>query len=857
MSNTYNSELEQALKQVTDQLEASELTEGNVVDSSKINLYYAHGITEKTQDKLDVDQTKSKVAGKQFRAAADIYRVTENIVNDANTASLDTGNTTSTVSTAASSFQTAANALTNLWADTAAVLAVATSVDNHDKIKEMAQQANSLTSIAAKSAEEATLISLNTTIDASQSRAANVVTQAGVVKTDMQNLESALETGFSTLQDQVNSDLGDLSAAIESESQKAGALNIATSEETALKDAAAFMNQEVNYNLLMTPGDSAFGDEFKLSFNAFKESETDVSGDPCNTSNKPLKTTKIIDEYRVLIVPADEVPSFDIQIAKAVRNTEVNGQKINRYVRVKPRGAQSYSTQYYLTEFFAMHPVDQHKDSDGKTLEYIAYDYTGKPVRRGESYGFFVYAIYTSAYQANTGDTEGYLSLASDLFTNKADLPSPAPATGTDYCNSTNKIHLCFNEKDDNETVRVSFEIDKDKMVLPNTVDLDMFMEFRVFLFSNENKEALCENLKIQDQVAKVNSNRAALNEAESQLETAEEAYNTAAAQGLDGKKLQALEKKIGIAQTNVSNAEIAYKSSVMKLNEAYKSKISDFYLDSIILESIPEAYCLTAKRSKESKYVESLILRREAQKEEETRLNTQIQDNNKRVDALDKKVLDLQNKINKADEEIIALEKQNEELTIQTTEMYEVLSEILMEERFILDLEYMLGLQANLPKDLLAEQKEAVEKITQNLQTIESNKKAIGDKNNQNTERLAKINDMDSQVTIIKLENQIYEAELKAIPKEIENLDEEIKKYQKEEGDNKDGYFYYEAENNSGDFTNNYGDILIPGEEYTALVFSVIKDNRSDVEPQYQCVYSKFSHSVKFTGLNANNQTS
>ena len=854
MSNIYNSELEQALKKVTNQLETSELNEGNIVDSSKINLYYAHGLTEKSQEKLDLDQAKSKVAGKQFRAATDVYRVTENIVNDANTASLDTGNTTSTVSTAAASFQTAANALTNLWADTAAVLAVATSVDNHDKIKEMAQQANTLTSIAAKSAEEATLISLNTTIDASQSRAANVVTQAGVVKTDMSNLEAALETGFSTLQDQVNTDLGDLSDAIESESQKAGAFNIASSEEAALKSAAAFMNQEVNYNLMMTPEDPEFGDQFKLSFNAFKEKETDVSGDPCAINSKPAKTTKIIDEYRVLIVPSDEVPTFDIQIAKAVLNTKTDsGQEINKYVSIKPTGAQSYSKQYLLTEYFAMHPSEEFVIPEG----VIAYDYTGKPVKRGVSYGFFVYAIYTSAYQANTGDSEGYLSLPSDLFTNKADLPSPASASRADYCNSTDKIHLCFNEKDNKETMRVSFEIPKTSIILPNTVDLDMFMEFRVFLVSEENQKALCENLKIQAQLTKVNENRASLNKSESQLEAAEDAYNTAAARGLGAKEMQSLEKAIGIAQTNVSNAEIAYQTSVMSLNAAYKSKISDFYIDSTILQSIPEAYSITAKRSKENKFVESLIVKSDMLKEEEIRLQAQIQENNKKADSLDKKVTDLHNKIEKADAEIKELEEQNKELIFETASLYGLLSDILLEERLILDLEYMLGLQANLPKDLLAEQKESVEKIVQNLQTIESNKTAIIDKNNQNTERLAKVNDMNSQATIIRLENQIYEAELKPIPKEIENLDEEIAKFGNQEGDKENGCFYYEAGNDSGDFTNNYGELLIPGQQYAALVFSVIKDNRSDVKPQYQCVYSKFSNPVKFLGLNANNQTS
>lgn len=855
MSNTYNNELEQALKKVSNQLETSELTESNLVDSAKINLYYAHGLTEKASEKLSGDQANSQVAGKQFQAATNAFRVTENIVNDANSASLDTGNTTSTVSTAAASFQTAANALTNLWADTAAVLAVATSVDNHDKIQEMAQKSNMLTSIAAKSAEEATLISLNTTIEASQSRAANVVTQAGVVKTDMQNLESALETGFSTLQDQVNTDLGELSDAIESESQKSGALNIATAEETALQDAENFMNKEVNNNLLWTPGDSEFGDKFQLSFDRFKEYEADFSGDPCKINTKsPLKGTKIISEYRLMIVPADEVPSFDIQIAKAIANDNSKGSKnIHKYVSIAPDKKDNYITQYYLTEYFAMHPDASEPDENGETLKYIAYDYNGKPVKRGEMYGFFVYVIYTPEYQAVTSDTEGYLSLSSALFTNTSVLPSPAPSSGTDYCKSTDEIYFCFGEKDGSETARVSFRIPEKKMILPNSVDLDMFMEFRIFILSEENKEALCENLNIQDKVVAVNSNRASLNDAENQLEQSEEAYSTAAAEGKPKEIMEKLEKDIQTAQKNVGIAQIKYKHSVSVLNASYLNKISDFYMDTMILQNVPEAYTLTASRSKDKGFLDSLIAERDALVEEESTLKTQISESEKKAKALNKRVIDLEKKLKTDQKEIKDLKAINADLMANAKSNFRKLVEISELEALILDLEYLLGLQSNLPRNLEKEEKELIELIINDLQQIKTNETTIESKQDQNIDRLEEINDINSQITIINAQLQIYIAELAAIPKAIENLNAEIKKYESGNEDDKK-FFYYEAENNDGDFTNNYGELLMPGESYTALVLSVIKASRSDVESQYESIYSQFSEPQTFKGIPQNN---
>lgn len=846
MSNTYMNELEQALKTVNGQLDAAELDESNKVNSAKINLYYAHGITEQASDKLSMDQKKSEVNGRQFQAATNIFRVTENIVSDANAAALDAGNTTSTVSTAATSFQTAANALTNLWADTAAVLAVATSVDNHDKIKEMAQTANALTERAAKSAEEASLISLNTTIDASQSRAANVVTQAGVVKNDMQNLEKALSDGFATLQDQVNTDLGELSDAIESESQKAGVLNVAEAEETALQSSESFMNKEVNHNLRWTEGKDDFGDNFYLSFDKFQEYEIINSGDICDTGK--IKKTPVVQEYRMLIVSADEAPSFDIQVAKTVSN-EGN---VNKYVSIDPDDQKEYKKHYFLTEYFAMHPDEERGTEEEGTKKLIAFDYHGKAVKRGVDYCFFVYVIYTSGYQASTGDTDGYLSLASPEFRNVATLPSPAPSADDKACETTDNVHLAFGKSDESNTVHVSFKIPKDEMVLPNTVNLNMFMDFRVFLFSEANHKALCQNLEIKEQTKVVDQSRKQLDRSEANLQESEDKYNLAAANGADEETIDKLRKDITTNQKKVEVDEKAYKDSVEKLNRLYSNKISNFYIDDTVLENVPAAYGMLASQSNSENYIEELKEQKAELEVEQAGLEEQVSEKQAENKSLESEVKKKQKASDKTENAITSLEEENVELRNKVRREFRELERISTFEQLILELEFLLGLQENLPTGKEKErekQKELLESIIADLQKIDTNDQEIEKLTVDNINRQKEINDLNSKITLNNTQIQIYNEQLETIPGEIDNIDREIAQYEGS-GDSDDDNLYFLASNEKGDFTNNYGEPLLPGKKYTAMVFSVIKPSQSGVAPEYQSVYSKFSEPQVFNGL-------
>ncbi|MGB3466109.1 MAG: hypothetical protein WBA74_12605, partial [Cyclobacteriaceae bacterium] len=164
-----------------------------------------------------------------------------------------------------------------------------------------------------------------------------------------------------------------------------------------------------------------------------------------------------------------------------------------------------------------------------------------------------------------------------------------------------------------------------------------------------------------------------------------------------------------------------------------------------------------------------------------------------------------------------------------------------------------LLGLQEKLPADLEKEEKDLLDSIIADLQEIQKNEEEIEKLNESNINRQKEINDLKADITLNNAKIQIYLVQLDEIPAEIINLDREIAHYQ-EANESDENVLHFEAVNEHGDFTNNYGEPLVPGIKYTAMVFSVIKPTHSEVAPQYKSVYSKFSSPQVFKGLQINN---
>lgn len=887
MSNVFNKELETAIKGVYTQLQNNELAQKNLEVAGKLALYYAHGATEKATYKLETDQTLSSNTGKQLKAATNAFEVCDNVVTAATAAATDAKNTNSAASTAAVNLQSAANQLTDLSADVAAILAVATSKDYGSKLQKLVQLAFDLTKKAAEKAENTTLQSLDTTIEAAQSRASVALGQSKTLSTDMKALVTALNTNFTNLQTTVTNDSTDMAAAVAHENEQDGIYKTAQQEEEAMVFSENFINRHVNHNLEYAAIGNT-GEQFKLSFNAFDEKALIlVKGEE--------KNSKVAKEYRILIVSEDDAPSFDVHAAKASQN----------YFSTTPNGQRGYTQQFITAEYKAhLQNLKLAKNSDIVIPEFpVAKDYTGKAVQRGVPYVFFVYLVYTCDYQNEMNDTDGFLSLPSLEFTLLTELPKANRPALSFYTYSDNKPTTCSSSP----AVRVTFTVDAPKLKFHN-VDLTQLMDFRVLIFNNKDRLANILNHYTDKQLADLAQLDENYRLAEEAFIVAQEAYNTAIATGIGD--VNQLKMALDSAMATYNSLRAAYDLQQDIIEILNDVKVSNFFIDTDILEQIPEAFGLLS----------------EINNELFTELSTRLQDYKNYQDTLEaeKKVANAQLEVLKKQEKTdkTALKRLNTELKKKKTEYKNLLAEQSEEFSTLLkgleqtDEEIHDFLDGVKNMDSLAEviklideikaEKEILKKLKEIAKKVDKLKgeiavqelkvqektaaiNVIKEKEEPHSEQLVYLNNELKKISdqIKNLQSEIKELEngdntespidedlqnmqrtledmqktledmkqnenqdaedLERLEKEILDLEVEIGKLKKDLGDPQSDKVRFVASNENGDFTDNYGEPLVDNETYTALVFSVIKDDQPEAQPLFQPVYSSFSKSLVY----------
>ncbi len=882
MSNVFNKELETALKGVYTQLENNELIQKNLEVGGKLALYYAHGATEKATYKLETDQALSTTTGQQLKVATNVSEICNNVVTAATAAATDAKNTNSAASTAAVNLQSAANQLTELSADVAAILAVATSKDYGSKLQKLVQVAFDLTRTAAEKAENTTLQSLDTTIEAAQSRASVALGQSKTLSTDMNALVSALNTNFATLQTTVTSDSEAVSTAVAAENEQDGIYKTAQQEEKAMTFSEQFINRYVNHNLKYHAIDQ-MGEQFTLSFNAFDEKALILV-------NGEEQDANVAKEYRILISTWDDAPSFDVHAAKASQN----------YFSLVPDGTGHYSQAFITAEYMAhLQNVKLAEDTDlVLPTTPVAKDYTGKAVQRGVPYVFFVYLVYTCDYQNEMNDTDGYLSLASLPFTLLTDLPAANRPAMSFYTYSDNKPTNCSSSP----AVRVTFTVDAPKLKF-HDVDLTQLMDFRVLIFNNKDRLASILNHYTAEQLEELATLDEEYRLSEEAYLVAQEAYNTAiATQSGNVNQLKVVMDGAYAKYLSMRSKYDLQQDVIEVLNDV---KISNFFIDTEILEQIPEAFGMVAEINNElfvelstrlkdyNNYQETLLAEQKVantqleslKKQEKTdktalkRLNTELNKKQKEYDALlaeqDKEFRTLLNELEQTDEEI------NEFLDgVQNmdslTEVVKIIDELKAEKEILKQLKDIAKKVDKLKKEIAVQELKIQEKTTginalieqeqpflEQLEYLDGELKKISDQiKNLETE----IKELESgtgngdpvdedlqnmQDTLAEMqktlenmkENEDQDPEsLASLEAEIADLEVEINKLKKDLGDPKSAKVRFVATNEKGNFTDNYGEPLVETETYTALVLSVIKDNQPEAQPLFQPVYSAFS---------------
>lgn len=811
MSNIFNQQLTQALTSVNSSLEQSELTQQNSVKSSKLGLYYAHGLTSKSENQLEEDQAKSAGSAEQNKVAAIGTTTSQNILTAANAAVLDASNTTSSASAAAASIQKAATALTNLSGSVATTLAVATSLDKGSKIQKLVEKANKATKEAARLAEEASLIALDLTIEASQSRAAGVVTQAGTVKANMTTLQKSLSDTFSKQQDVITEDLSVMNSAIVSESEQAGVYKTSLAEDKAIRSSQTFINKHINNDLTcdipginggQVTGEGSTGDQFKLSFTAFNEKESGV---------------EIISEYRIIIVKEDDASAFNTEAAKSIlpRN----------YVKIVPDGSVRYSQTYITPDYISL--------NENVTVgTIIARDYSGLPVVRGVPYTFFVYVVYTPAYQTHYNDTNGLLSLPSPIFTLKTSLPVVA----------SNNVSMLFYQKDAADAVRIAFKVPARKMSLTNGTDLNELMEFRTFIFSDKDREAFIRNKQIDAASNKLFAMEQEYRLKEERYQTVEQAYNTAIAQGASEAEIQQLKNELDIAKAQYQAAKADYNDQIKVVDQLNQGKISDFYIDEEIVESIPASDYIVAKENKN-------LLSELAQRKDE--MTKQLASFKEQSNSNTSKLKELNDEVSVVTKDMNDALKQEDPMQDQIRKLQQELADYIAQLETIHNEKIKIKSEKDAEefrkqiRDEQSEQSKLLDAIIANfkkLSEIEVTEISLSTDINAWRSELKKLN---TEIVLITAQQEMVKDELNTLPDDIQKLSDQLEQLSK--GEAGEDYDYYEAVNESGDFTDNYGEPLVTGDLYCAVILSAIKDSEPEAATLYQNRMSGFSESVRF----------
>ncbi len=843
MSNQLNNQLGQALTNVGSALQQQELTEHNTLLGAKLSLYHAHGITSKAEGQLSEHQEQSKKSAKQNKIASIGVNATANVVVAAKAAVLDASTTTSNAASTATSVQKAASALTGLAGNIATTLAVANTLDKGSRIQNLVEKANKATNEAAKLAEEASLIALNLTIEASQSRAASVVTQSDSVKSKMTALQKSLSDTFGKQQELIVDDEATVNSAVADESEQAGIYKTARAEDQALRQSESFINQYINHNLRFTDqedtenkGPVLPGDAFTLSFTPFEDKEAHV---------------KTISEYRIIIVKADDAVAFNVESAKATLPS--------CYAFINPNqiGVQ-FKQPYVLLD--VIHELNGDIDQTNLTALRIpdhpipAVDYTGQPVQRGTPYKFFVYGVYTTTYQNEFNDTNGVLSLASDTFI----LQTPLPKV-----NATN-VALAFYEKNGADCMRIVFKVPADSMKLSNGTDLNDLMEFRTFVINKNDAVADEQNKTIDQLTSKLFQSETAYRLTEETYQEAVLAYETAVSQGAKEDELKKLLTKVNSVKEGYQKAKKEYEKNRASLEKESQSKISDFVFDTDVAQTIAASNYSVAKYNPallkeltttagiQEVYAEKINAVNASLKIEEdlkgelfakinnaeapylTKINAKRKDIDANIANLKESLkLDI---IIRSEEEaqtfrnnLSTYQTNDKDITIKIksedeTESFEFEENVVDSKKTKKEIQWA---------DQLIQDFKDVKKL-------ETEIAGLADVN----EWIKQQNDVETNIVLQNAKKSMLQDELASLAGEAKAASELSKALAS--GDS-DSFDYYEVINTKGDFVDNFGEPPVDGDSYCVSVAAIIKNNEPEAALLFQPSLSGYSQAVPF----------
>ncbi|MCE7991211.1 MAG: hypothetical protein HEP71_04490 [Roseivirga sp.] len=423
MNITFSKQLHDSITNANKGLLQEEYKLNNAKSAAKLSLYYTHGNTEKNAinfQNINSDKEKALLLDeKSLRAVS----LANNALLAAKQALVDSSLATNNISTAANGMQAATNAITKLSSDVAGILAIANASDFGSKIQQSIQEAYEKARVAAKMAEEVSLISLQTTIEAAQSTASTVVKDAEMTLSSITALNKVTTARYTDTSNKVVTAVKHLTEARKVEKIASATYDIAFKQDQAIRNTLGLINSVSNNNLqLFDPVRDLYKGDWKN-----RPKSNSEAGESYSIYFDAFKNEKAIRAYHVVMVKSDAAGTFDINLAKDLRP--------GTYKKVEPKGYSGYSHTFYLLgtdkALISTDPYEEEPCQSGgansvehKDIRGIAIDYRGKPIENGVNYVAFVYAVFTEDYQKRVNNTDGYLSLPSEELLLQKNLPA-------------------------------------------------------------------------------------------------------------------------------------------------------------------------------------------------------------------------------------------------------------------------------------------------------------------------------------------------------------------------------------------------------------------------------------------------
>ncbi|HAP61688.1 MAG TPA: hypothetical protein DCR93_20030, partial [Cytophagales bacterium] len=251
MTTTYFENLKGALASANRLLKQEDQAQHTISQGAKTSLYYAHGATVKAEIELDKQVSRSEQANRLYTSVVRSKQNSDNLLTASKAAVTSAKGTNGKISKAAVKFQAAANALTQLSSHMASVMAITSASDQGSKMDELVNEAYERTKKAAQDAEQASLVSLDSTIEASQSIAGHVVQKAQTLNQVLRAMQTAINTQMEAINGQVTSNLQTHAEALDTENTNAGIFKSAHLETMATDNSRRYINEQTNYNLTL------------------------------------------------------------------------------------------------------------------------------------------------------------------------------------------------------------------------------------------------------------------------------------------------------------------------------------------------------------------------------------------------------------------------------------------------------------------------------------------------------------------------------------------------------------------------------------------------------------------------------